>query len=127
MKQPSDSTLRRKTRSSECRESEPLLAKSTEIKSAAAEPSVDFVPELVDESDSVVLEETDIPRDGKLVRVREHSEEAKPKLPTPPPSKNVSFGEPQEQNYLEQAILSPPMQFIPKHRQTGESGSRICS
>ncbi|XP_048507202.1 gamma-aminobutyric acid type B receptor subunit 2 isoform X2 [Athalia rosae] len=123
MKQPSDSTLRRKSRSTECRESEPLLHKAnkTDVK-ISGEPSVEFVPEVVDETDPIVLEETNIPRDGKLTRLTEVTEESRPRLPTPPPAtKNVSFGEPREKNYLEQAILPPPQQFVPKHRLPGSA------
>ncbi|XP_011501119.1 PREDICTED: gamma-aminobutyric acid type B receptor subunit 2-like [Ceratosolen solmsi marchali] len=41
------------------------------------------------------------------------------RLPTPPPPKNVSFSELHEQSYLEESILPPPMQFVPKHRYAG--------
>ncbi|XP_031786895.1 gamma-aminobutyric acid type B receptor subunit 2 isoform X2 [Nasonia vitripennis] len=67
--------------------------------------------EYVEESHS--NEESETPRESK----------ARSRLPTPPPPKNVSFGELHEQSYLEQAaIVPPPVQFVPKHRHTG-SGS----
>ncbi|XP_046411411.1 gamma-aminobutyric acid type B receptor subunit 2 isoform X1 [Neodiprion fabricii] len=125
MKQPSDSTLRRKTRLSECRESEPLLQESQDPK---PEAGVEFVPEVADEGERVILEETDIPRNGRPPRIKEIIEESRPRLPTPPPaSKNVSFGEPQEQNYLEQAILPPPSQFVPKQTRPTEEFFRSGS
>lgn len=52
-------------------------------------------------------------------KTKDTSVEKRAKLPTPPPpTKNVSFGELREDNYLEQAILPPPVQFVPKHRHT---------
>lgn len=83
------------------------------------------MPEIVEEGDAVILEETEIPRHVKPIRCKEDRTSW---LPTPPPTapapappaKNVSFGELHEQNYLEQAILPPPLQFVPKHRHAGE-------
>ncbi|XP_044594203.1 gamma-aminobutyric acid type B receptor subunit 2 isoform X2 [Cotesia glomerata] len=52
-------------------------------------------------------------------KTKDTSVEKRAKLPTPPPpTKNVSFGELREDNYLDQAILPPPVQFVPKHRHT---------
>ncbi|XP_023288258.1 gamma-aminobutyric acid type B receptor subunit 2, partial [Orussus abietinus] len=115
-----DSALRRRGRladSRDSKESEPLILRSPEIRTRG-ETNVDFVPEAVEETDSIVLEETEIPRDTRTSKCRD---EHRSRLPTPPPAtaKNVSFGELQEQSYLEQAILPPPLQFVPKHRHTG--------
>ena len=62
------------------------------------------------------------------------NDEATPKqmrrsrLPTPPPHKNVSFGEAparEQTTYIEQSILPPPVQFVPKHRHTGMLSLRL--
>ncbi|XP_029170318.1 gamma-aminobutyric acid type B receptor subunit 2, partial [Nylanderia fulva] len=75
----------------------------------------DFVPPVVEESDSVILEETEIAR--HVCRVRRRSkDERRAKLSTPPPTKNVSFGELHEQNYIEQVIMPFPLQYMPNHR-----------
>lgn len=105
-----DTGGRRRSRSG--KESEPLLERSPEPRSDG-KTNVDFVPEIVDETDPIILEETEIPRHGKPVRAKD---ERRTRFPTPPPTKNVSFGELHEQDYLEQSILPPPMQFVPKHR-----------
>ncbi|XP_011298633.1 gamma-aminobutyric acid type B receptor subunit 2 [Fopius arisanus] len=116
----------RKYRNGEYQESEPLIDKLTNDNlqcrnTEIGKTNIEFVGETVEESEeSVVLEETDIPRDGDSVVVvkkeKEMSVDKKKRLPTPPPVKNVSFGELHEQCYLEQAILPPPVQFVPKHR-----------
>ncbi|GAB1862196.1 GABR2 protein [Camponotus japonicus] len=76
----------------------------------------DFVPPVVEESDSVILEETEIAR--HVCRVRRRSkDERRAKLSTPPPTKNVSFGELHEQSYIEQVIMPFPLtQYVPNHR-----------
>ena len=115
---------RRKSRSCDGgRESEPLLDPSPDRKlDGGGKTNVDFVPEAVEESEeSIVLEETEIPRDSKCHRTKGDSPgNRRARLPTPPPVKNVSFGQFQEQSYLEQPILPPPVQFVPKHRHTGQ-------
>ncbi|XP_072758771.1 gamma-aminobutyric acid type B receptor subunit 2 isoform X2 [Anoplolepis gracilipes] len=77
-----------------------------------------FVPPVVEESDSVILEETEIAR--HVCRVRRRSkDERRAKLSTPPPTKNVSFGELHEQSYIEQVIMPFPLtQYVPNHRHT---------
>ncbi|CAL7939276.1 unnamed protein product [Xylocopa violacea] len=97
------------------KENEPLLAERSPDSrpDSTGKTNVDFVPEIVEEGDAVVLEETEIPRHGKPIRSKEDRRSG---LPTPPPAKNVSFGELHQQSYLEQAILPPPVQFVPKHR-----------
>ncbi|XP_058796020.1 gamma-aminobutyric acid type B receptor subunit 2 isoform X2 [Phymastichus coffea] len=45
------------------------------------------------------------------------------RLPTPPPPKNVSFGELNEKDYLEQQTIITSVQYIPKHRHTGPTGT----
>ncbi|XP_003492891.1 gamma-aminobutyric acid type B receptor subunit 2 isoform X1 [Bombus vosnesenskii] len=106
---------RRRSRSSgPGKESEPLLTeRSPDSRPDAGKTNVEFVPEIVEEGDAIILEETEIPRHGKSIRSKD---DRRSRLPTPPPTKNVSFGELHEQNYLEQAILPPPLQFVPKHR-----------
>ncbi|XP_017886099.1 gamma-aminobutyric acid type B receptor subunit 2 [Ceratina calcarata] len=108
LKRPPDEFDRRKTRGKE-------TARSPDSRpDATGKTNVEFVPEIVEEGDAIILEETEIPRHGKPIR---YKEDRKPRLPTPPPpTKNVSFGELHEQNYLEQAILPPPVQFVPRHR-----------
>ncbi|XP_076644578.1 gamma-aminobutyric acid type B receptor subunit 2 [Halictus rubicundus] len=108
----SETTRKRSRISGIGKESEPLIERSPESR-PDGKTNVDFVPEIVEEGDAVILEETEIPRHGKPIRYRD---DRRSRLPTPPPTKNVSFGELHEQDYLEQAILPPPMQFVPKHR-----------
>ncbi|XP_076625041.1 gamma-aminobutyric acid type B receptor subunit 2 [Colletes latitarsis] len=117
-KHSADEPTRRRSRSG--KESEPLIERSPEPR-LDGKTNVEFVPEIVEEGDAVILEETEIPRHGKPVRCRD---DRRSRLPTPLPAKNVSFGELHEQNYLEQAILPPPSQFVAKHR---HSGSTIAS
>ncbi|XP_024936247.1 gamma-aminobutyric acid type B receptor subunit 2 isoform X2 [Cephus cinctus] len=119
LKHTGDSAPRRKSRSVDGKECEPLIAKSPEPK-LMGQTNVEFVPEAVEESESIVLEETEIPRDAKSQRANDVLEH-RSRLPTPPPPKNVSFGEPQEQSYFEQTILPPPVQFVPKHRHAGST------
>ncbi|XP_076162250.1 gamma-aminobutyric acid type B receptor subunit 2 [Ptiloglossa arizonensis] len=113
LKHTTDETGRRRNRSG--KESEPLIERSPEPRTDG-KTNVEFVPEIVEEGDAIILEETEIPRHGKPIRCRD---DRRSRLPTPPPAKNVSFGELHEQNYLEQAILPPPLQFVPKHRHFG--------
>ncbi|XP_043794606.1 gamma-aminobutyric acid type B receptor subunit 2 isoform X2 [Apis laboriosa] len=115
LKHTTDDSGHRRSRSSILgKESEPLLAeRSPDSRSDTGKTNVEFVPEIVEEGDAIILEETEIPRHGKLIRSKD---DRRSRLPTPPPTKNVSFGELHEQNYLEQAILPPPSQFVPKHR-----------
>ncbi|OAD60223.1 Gamma-aminobutyric acid type B receptor subunit 2 [Eufriesea mexicana] len=118
---PDDSGRRRSRSSGPGKESEPLLTeKSPDSRMDAGKTNVEFVPEIVEEGDAVILEETEIPRHGKSVRCKD---DRRSRLPTPPPTKNVSFGELHEQNYLEQAILPPPLQFVPKHRHSASNAS----
>ncbi|KAG7202412.1 hypothetical protein KM043_018728 [Ampulex compressa] len=115
---PADHIARRKSHSNESgKENEPLIENSRGSRSNG-KTNIDFVPEIVEETDCIVLEETEIPRHGKLAKGKS---EQRSRLPTPPPAKNVSFGELHEQSYLEQAILPPPLQFIPKHRHAGSA------
>ncbi|XP_076249842.1 gamma-aminobutyric acid type B receptor subunit 2 isoform X2 [Calliopsis andreniformis] len=115
LKHTDDSGRRRSRSSGSGKESEPLIERSPEPR-PDGKTNVEFVPEIVEEGDAVILEETEIPRHGKHIRCRD---DRRSRLPTPPPAKNVSFGELHEQNYLEQAILPPPLQFVPKHRHSG--------
>lgn len=78
----------------------------------------DFVPPVVEESDAVILEETEIAR-----HVCGHRRRGK--LSTPPPTKNVSFGELHEQSYIEQVILPFPLQYVQNHRHAGKN--HICT
>ncbi|XP_034181668.2 gamma-aminobutyric acid type B receptor subunit 2 isoform X1 [Osmia lignaria lignaria] len=113
LKHAADDSGRRRSRSGASgKESEPLIERSPDSR-PDGKTNVEFVPEIVEEGDAVVLEETEIPRHGKPIRCKD---DRRSRLPTPPPAKNVSFGELHEQNYLEQAILPPPLQFVPKHR-----------
>lgn len=130
---------RRKSRSSEGdgRESEPLLVEeSPDRRFEGGKTNVDFVPENLDESEeSVVLEETEIPKretfksQQNISRIKSTNDSAtstntrtRARLPTPPPpAKNVSFGQLEEQCYLEQPILPPPDQFVHKHRHTSKN------
>lgn len=118
LKHTTDDSGHRRSRSSILgKESEPLLAeRSPDSRSDTGKTNVEFVPEIVEEGDAIILEETEIPRHGKLIRSKD---DRRSRLPTPTPTKNVSFGELHEQNYLEQAILPPPSQFVPKHRHSG--------
>ncbi|XP_047350300.1 gamma-aminobutyric acid type B receptor subunit 2 isoform X5 [Vespa velutina] len=111
-----EDTARRKSHvCDENQDSEPLLERSPEPRSEG-KMNVDFVPEVVEETDSIVLEETAIPRDAKIIMKKD---EERARLPTPPPSKNVSFSELHDQGYSEH-ILPPPLQFVPpKHRHSG--------
>lgn len=118
LKHADDFGRRRSRSSGPGKESEPLLTeRSPDSRPDAGKTNVEFVPEIVEEGDAIILEETEIPRHGKSIRCKD---DRRSRLPTPPPTKNVSFGELHEQNYLEQAILPPPLQFVPKHRHSGE-------
>ncbi|KAL2735172.1 gamma-aminobutyric acid type B receptor subunit 2 isoform X1, partial [Vespula squamosa] len=112
-----EDTARRKSHvGDENQDSEPLLERSPEPRSEG-KMNVDFVPEAVEETDSIVLEETAIPRDAKIIMKKD---EERARLPTPPPSKNVSFSELHDQGYSDQHILPPPLQFVPpRHRHSG--------
>ncbi|XP_029660695.1 gamma-aminobutyric acid type B receptor subunit 2 isoform X1 [Formica exsecta] len=111
---------RRKSASDETgKTSEPMLLirnKSQEPLPNEAATTTRFVPPVVEESDSVILEETEIAR--HVCRVRRRSkDERRAKLSTPPPTKNVSFGELHEQSYIEQVIMPFPLtQYVPNHR-----------
>lgn len=77
-----------------------------------------FVPPVVEESDSVILEQTEIAK--HVCRVRRRSkDERRAKLSTPPPTKNVSFGELHEQSYIEHVPFS--LQYVPNHRHVGKN------
>jgi len=79
------------------------------------------VPPVVEESDSVILEETEIAR--HVCRVRRRSkDERRAKLSTPPPTKNVSFGELHEQSYIEH-VMPFSLQYVPNHRHAGKNRS----
>ncbi|KAI4493569.1 hypothetical protein M0804_001745 [Polistes exclamans] len=112
-----EDTARRKSHiGDENQDSEPLLERSPEPRSEG-KMNVEFVPEAAEETDSIVLEETAIPRDAKIIMKKD---EERARLPTPPPSKNVSFSELHDQTYSDQHILPPPLQFIPpRHRHSG--------
>ncbi|XP_043500376.1 gamma-aminobutyric acid type B receptor subunit 2 isoform X1 [Polistes fuscatus] len=112
-----EDTARRKSHiGDENQDSEPLLERSPEPRSEG-KMNVEFVPEAAEETDSIVLEETAIPRDAKIIMKKD---EERARLPTPPPSKNVSFSELHDQAYSDQHILPPPLQFIPpRHRHSG--------
>ncbi|XP_063989101.1 gamma-aminobutyric acid type B receptor subunit 2 [Diachasmimorpha longicaudata] len=120
------SQYKKKYRNEEYQENEPLIQEKSgndALLSTSADigkANIDFVGETVEESEeSIVLEETDIPRDESSIvmkKIKETTIDKKKRLPTPPPPKNVSFGELHEQCYLEQTILPPPVQFVPKHR-----------
>jgi hypothetical protein len=79
----------------------------------------DFVPPVVEESDSVILEETEIAKHVCHVR-RRSRDERRAKLSTPPPTKNVSFGELHEQSYIEQVIMPFPLHYMSNHRHAGK-------
>ncbi|XP_057339586.1 gamma-aminobutyric acid type B receptor subunit 2 isoform X2 [Microplitis mediator] len=90
---------------------------STSTSAASASAAIKKVAEFTE--DSLVPQETELSRDEIVTgkKTKDTSVEKRAKLPTPPPpTKNVSFGELREDNYLEQAILPPPVQFVPKHR-----------
>lgn len=58
--------------------------------------------------------------DEEQVTAREVYRGSRGRLPTPPPPKNVSFGELNDSStYLEQQQQQPIVQYIPKHRHTG--------
>lgn len=84
----------------------------------------DIVPEaVVEETDSLIsAEETNIPTDGNdkaTDRLR------RAKLPTPPPSKNVSFDELDDRDYSRESILPPSgTQFVSKYRCAGKINCR---
>ncbi|XP_053996169.1 gamma-aminobutyric acid type B receptor subunit 2-like isoform X2 [Hylaeus anthracinus] len=115
VKHGTEESARRRSRSG--KETEPLIERSPESRTDG-KTNVEFVPEIVEEGDAVILEETEIPRHGKSVRCRD---ERRSRHQTPLPGKNVSFGELHEQNYLEQSILPPPLQFVAKHRHSGST------
>ncbi|EZA52652.1 Gamma-aminobutyric acid type B receptor subunit [Ooceraea biroi] len=121
---------RRKSVSGEAgREGEPLLirniARSPEpLPKEMVTTRYDFVPPVVEESDSVILEETEIAKHVCHVR-RRSRDERRAKLSTPPPTKNVSFGELHEQSYIEQVIMPFPLQYMPNHRHDKYEDSMI--
>ncbi|XP_032683097.1 gamma-aminobutyric acid type B receptor subunit 2 isoform X5 [Odontomachus brunneus] len=97
---------------------EPLLLRNNRspepLPNDIARTRYDFVPPVVEESDSVILEETEIAR--HVCHVRRSRDERRAKLSTPPPTKNVSFGELHEQSYIEQVIMPFPLQYVSNHR-----------
>ncbi|KYN10637.1 Gamma-aminobutyric acid type B receptor subunit 2 [Trachymyrmex cornetzi] len=113
---------RRKSISEEVgKDSEPLLKRHRTpepLPTDAVTTRYSFVPPVVEESDSVILEETEIAR--HVCRVRRRSkDERRAKLSTPPPTKNVSFGELHEQSYIEH-VMPFSLQYVPNHRHTGK-------
>lgn len=108
------------------KESEPLLSGRNRSPEPLPKETVttrfDFVPPVVEESDSVILEETEIARHVCHVR-RRSKEDRRAKLSTPPPTKNVSFGELHEQSYIEQVIMPFPLQYVSNHRHAGKNPS----
>ncbi|XP_014479443.1 PREDICTED: gamma-aminobutyric acid type B receptor subunit 2 isoform X2 [Dinoponera quadriceps] len=111
--------LRRKSVPSETsKNGEPLLLRNNRspepLPNDVTTTRYDFVPPVVEESDSVILEETEIAR--HVCHVRRSRDERRAKLSTPPPTKNVSFGELHEQSYIEQVIMPFPLQYVPNHR-----------
>ncbi|KAK0183463.1 hypothetical protein PV327_001501 [Microctonus hyperodae] len=108
-------------------ESEPLIEKDYEIVvpplDTRAKTIVNYVTQSVEHSDNPIGVEDNglLSRDdGTLKKGKEVYSENRARLPTPPPpTKNVSFSELNDQSYLDQTILSPPARFVPKHRHTG--------
>lgn len=108
-------------------ESEPLIEKDYEIVvpplDTRAKTIVNYVTQSVEHSDNpIAIEDNGLLSrdDGTLKKGKEVYSENRARLPTPPPpTKNVSFSELNEQSYLDQTILSPPARFVPKHRHTG--------
>ncbi|XP_018049231.1 PREDICTED: gamma-aminobutyric acid type B receptor subunit 2 isoform X1 [Atta colombica] len=114
--------LRRKSIPDEVgKDSEPLLKRHRTpepLPTDAVTTRYSFVPPVVEESDSVILEETEIAR--HVCRVRRRSkDERRAKLSTPPPTKNVSFGELHEQSYIEH-VMPFSLQYVPNHRHAGK-------
>ncbi|XP_044007907.1 gamma-aminobutyric acid type B receptor subunit 2 isoform X2 [Aphidius gifuensis] len=114
----------KKYNNDEGKDSEPLIKKSPNhgLTNNNGKTNVEFVSENIEESEEiVVLEDKNLSID-KIININKKiidtCVDTRARLPTPPPptSKNVSFGELHEQRYLEQPILPPPVQFIPKHR-----------
>ncbi|KAG5346032.1 GABR2 protein, partial [Acromyrmex charruanus] len=103
------------------KDSEPLLKRHRTpepLPTDAVTTRYSFVPPVVEESDSVILEETEIAR--HVCRVRRRSkDERRAKLSTPPPTKNVSFGELHEQSYIEH-VMPFSLQYVPNHRHAGK-------
>lgn len=108
---------RRKSIPNEAKDGEPLLKRHRSpepLPNEAMTTRYGFVPPVVEEADSVILEETEIAR--HVCRVRRRSkEERRAKLSTPPPTKNVSFGELHEQSYIEH-VMPFSLQYVPNHR-----------
>lgn len=130
MKHTCDASRRKSVLDEAARDGEPL---SKRYRSPEPLPSdhvvttrYGFVPPVVEESDSVILEETEIAR--HVCRVRRRSkDERRAKLSTPPPTKNVSFGELHEQSYIEH-VMPFSLQYVPNHRHDGKSRrSRVLS
>ena len=99
----------------------PVKRSGLEFRIADMQHAPDIVPEaVVEETDSLVsAEEMDIPTDGKD-KVTDRIRRAK--LPTPPPSKNVSFDELDEKDYSKQSILpASGTQFVSKYRCAGKT------
>lgn len=113
---------RRKSTPNEAKDGEPLLKRHRSpepLPSDAVTTRYGFVPPVVEESDSVILEETEIAR--HVCRVRRRSkDERRAKLSTPPPTKNVSFGELHEQSYIEH-VMPFSLQYVPNHRHAGKN------
>ncbi|XP_071631957.1 gamma-aminobutyric acid type B receptor subunit 2 [Temnothorax longispinosus] len=114
--------LRRKSVPDEAvKDGEPLLKRHRSpepLPNEAMTTRYGFVPPVVEESDSVILEETEIAR--HVCRVRRRSkDERRAKLSTPPPTKNVSFGELHEQSYIEH-VMPFSLQYVPNHRHAGK-------
>lgn len=121
-------TSQRKYRTDEGRDSEQLIKNSPDhgLINNSGKTNSEFISETVEESDESIAaaENNDSSHDRTIImkKPKDQCNDTRARLPTPPPpssSKNVSFGELHEQRYLEQPILPPPVQFIPKHRHQG--------
>ncbi|XP_020286545.1 gamma-aminobutyric acid type B receptor subunit 2 isoform X2 [Pseudomyrmex gracilis] len=113
-----DTSRRKSVTADEVSESRPKRGRSPEPlpNEMPVTTRYDFVPPVVEESDSVVLEEREIAR--HVCHRRRSKDERRAKLSTPPPTKNVSFGELHEQSYIEQVIMPtfPLHHYVPNHR-----------
>ncbi|XP_033220123.1 gamma-aminobutyric acid type B receptor subunit 2 isoform X2 [Belonocnema kinseyi] len=106
-------------RAKDVEESQALVKRSGLEYSIANTQHADIVPEaLVEETDSLIsAEETNLPTDG-TEKATDRLRRAK--LPTPPPSKNVSFDELEDRDYSRESIPPPSgTQFVSKYRCAG--------
>lgn len=117
-----DASRRKSVPDEAAKDSEPLLKRNRSpepLPKDVVTTRYGFVPPVVEESDSVILEETEIAR--HVCRVRRRSkDDRRAKLSTPPPTKNVSFGELHEQSYIEH-VMPFSLQYVPNHRHAGKN------